>query len=744
MVPLPDYTPAFSVTLYSREGILMSGSVSKEEQWCLPIDHDIPDKLKQCLIYFEDEYFHYHPGINPVSMVKAAISNYKNKRIVRGGSTITMQVMRMKNKNVKRSFKNKTWESLAAIKYTFFKSKKKILKEWLEIAPYGGNIIGARAASLHYFGRELHNLSWSEYALLAVIPNAPSKVNLKKNRAKLKEKRDALLKKLYLNGKFSKEEFYLWSEEELPEKMHQIPQKAYHLMKFSATKTDSIIIHSTIRQEYQNRLGEILEKEARFLQSDGINQAAAVIIDVENNELLAYMGNVLSQEGKFRYVDIAQSPRSYGSLLKPFLYLNAIEKGIFLPFEMIADVPTVIGDYRPENFDKKFRGAVTMDEMVIESLNVPAVRILNKIGLEQFYDELSSLELRYLDRGAEYYGLSLILGGGETTLWDISRLYKGMAQNYLGKEMPFQEIKILREQNIRTNHKKFDPKSLEYVIEAMSDLERPREEKHWNLVNREGKIAWKTGTSYGHKDAWTVGFNSKYMVGVWVGNENGEGRYNLTGVSRAAPIMFKIFNQLENKWFKQLVKNENEVNICAFSGKMAGKLCKNLVKIDVPKISHRFEQCSYHEKIGLNDNNELIPEGCKLQPTKYDTIERLPGSMAYYFEKNNTLSNEKSYVTANLCLEKNEPQLEVIYPIDNFRLFLPKDKPNEKNEMIARAYHSDKTEDLFWFLNEVFLGITRNNSHEINIEPEKGKNILKIIDTRGNKKRVKFEVLETK
>jgi penicillin-binding protein 1C len=745
LIPIPDDTPSFSKALYSSDGAMISAMVSDEQQWCFPIEKDIPSKLAQCIITFEDEYYPYHLGINPISIIKAAHTNYKAGKTLRGASTIPMQLMRMKNKHVNRKIFNKSWEAISAIKYSILHSKKSILKEWCEIAPFGGNTIGVKAASLLYFNREMDNLSWSEYALLAVMPNGPSSAHLGKNRALLKKKRDFLLSKLNKKGHFSEEELALYIDEDLPLKTQAPKQDAFHLLQFLNKKhPKKHLYHSTVDHTMQVKLNDLVEREAQFLQADDINNIAAVVIDVEKNELISYVGNVKSKSGAYSYVDIVQSARSYGSLLKPLLYAYALEYGYHLPHEIIADIPTHIGDFHPENFDKKFRGAVTLDEMIIQSLNVPAVRLLNQVGLEAFYKEIEKLNMAYINKGAAHYGLSLILGGAESNLWDMARLYKGLAQNISNQEACFNELKVLKYQIIEDNiNLKYDAKKLEYMADAMADVNRPREEKSWSKYNQNYKVAWKTGTSYGHKDAWALGFNKKYMVGIWVGNENGEGRFNLTGVTKAAPIMFKVFNTLQdNEWFdKQTSSTKSTISICTQSGLLAGRLCKNTSKLQY-NASHKLKSCNYHKEIMVNGVGELITENCKMDIVSKDTVFVLPPAMEYYYKKGN-ISYKGIPEIARDCNAKSH-QLNIIYPENGVKIFLPKEGDNNKKELISKVYHSSENATLYWFLDEEYIATTQGKVHEKILNPPPGKHSLSIIDQSGYKESVSFELLEGK
>lgn len=744
-IPLPDTRHDYSRILYGEDGRMMSATISKDQQWCFPLDEKIPEPLKDCIIIYEDEYFRYHPGVNPISMVKAIISHLKTGNKLRGASTIPMQVMRMKSKNLNRTYFNKIIEIIFALKYSLITRDETIIQEWCTIAPFGGNTIGVKAAALRYFGRPLDRLSWAEYALLAVMPNGPTHATLSKNRNVLKFKRDFLLKKMHSQGYFNAEELLLYLGEEIPFETKNIPQHGYHLLRYLTGRyPDQYIFRTTLNSEIQLKSFELLSRETEFLKLDDIKNIAVTIIDIRNNKLLAYHGNGPSQSGNFSYVDVAQAPRSYGSLLKPLLYAHALETSTFLPNEMIADIPTAIGDFQPENFDKKYRGAVPLEEMIIQSLNVPSVRLLNTVGLHGFYDLIKYLDIKYLQKGADHYGLSIILGGGETSLWELSRIYKGLAQNYSGIADPFRDIQILK-QNIPVKSKTafaFSPFTIDHLIKAMSDLSRPREEKSWQIFTNDYKVAWKTGTSFGHKDAWAMGFNGHYMVGVWVGNEGGEGRFDLTGISKAAPVMFKIFNILpENRWFGSIPRYASKeiISICNESGKITGPLCKNKSNLTIEKSSFKYQQCNYHQEVMLSRNQLRLSPACHVNAVLKDTFFVLPSYMEYYYKQSNT--SYKVLPPLDPLCQQSEASCKIIYPLNDIKIFLPKENESKLNHLIAKAYHRQNGAVLHWFLDGQYLSSTNNQPHDCLLKAGIGQHILMITDQWGNKDEVNFDIL---
>ncbi|HMP28976.1 MAG TPA: penicillin-binding protein 1C [Saprospiraceae bacterium] len=717
LYPIPNNRPTYSKTLLDNAGNLLCANVSSEQQWHLPLDEDIPEILGKAIMLYEDEYFYYHAGINPISVIKSVLINSKAGKVKRGASTITMQVMRLRNRSANRSVKTKIFESIGAIKYSLIKRKSGVLREWCDIAPFGGNTIGIKTAAFRYFNRPLDQLSYGEMALLAVLPNTPTSVNLSKNRSILISRRNTLLQKMADRKVISEDELTLSMGEDLPSQPNKVPSEAQHLLSYLIKKyPNKNQFITTLDGSLQNRLTQLVNEESNYLQREDINNLAAMVVDIERDEIVAYVGNTIQQNKGFSYVDIIQSPRSYGSLLKPLLYALALEEGSFLPNEFIADIPTNYGEFRPENFDKKFRGIVPLGDLVTQSLNVPSVRLLHELGQNKFYKLIQDLQIKHLNRGVDHYGLSIILGGGETTLWEISRIYKGLAQNYLGMNKPYKDMKVLKDEKVvNSSTFTFSTYSLQHLFNTMTNLSRPREEKSWQLFGYNHKVAWKTGTSYGHKDAWAAGFNKKYQVTVWVGNEIGEGRKDLTGIVRAAPILFKIFNILpQNEWFttKAPYATNTVITTCKETGLLKGNLCKHITSLRVHKISHALKTCDFHE---IN----LIG----------DTLLKFHPLIEYY------------YAVANPQYQKNIPnntRLKIIYPYKGLKIFLPKTTDSSKNSFLAQA--NIKNTYLHWYLDDIYIATTENA--QLLIQSHAGYHRLLIIDEDGNRDECTFEIIE--
>jgi len=425
----PKFNNPTSTVLLANDGSLLAASIAQDQQYRFPHNDSIPEKFKSCIIEFEDRFFFRHPGVNPISIIRAAYNNVKAKRIVQGGSTITQQVVRLYRNDRPRTISEKLIEAVLAFRLELGISKNGILAMYTSNAPFGGNVVGLDAAAWRYFGRSANELSWAESAALAVLPNAPALVHPGRNRNTLIAKRNILLKKLYEKGSIDSLTYRLSLLEPVPGEPKPLPQLSPHLL--SRAIKDGFqgkVISTTIDSRLQERTNEIVDHHYNRLAGNQIHNAAVLIIDIETNSTIAYVGNVSSSISG-NHVDIITSSRSTGSILKPFLYAAMLHEGMILPKTLIPDIPTQIGGYSPKNFNPGYDGAVPASRAIARSLNVPAVRMLQHYGVERFQHILQKLGLTTLSRSPSEYGLSLILGGAEATLWDLAGVYAGMARD---------------------------------------------------------------------------------------------------------------------------------------------------------------------------------------------------------------------------------------------------------------------------------------------------------------------------
>ncbi|HRI61741.1 MAG TPA: transglycosylase domain-containing protein, partial [Saprospiraceae bacterium] len=597
-LPRPLFDKPVSVVVEDRNGELLGARIATDGQWRFPQNDSVPEKYAVCVVAFEDKRFWWHPGVDPLSLGRSLWLNIKEKRVVSGGSTLTMQVIRLMRDNPPRTVWQKALEIFMATRLELTRSKRTILSLYASNAPFGGNVVGLEAASWRYFGKRPGLLTWAESATLAVLPNSPGLIHPGRNRNTLLGKRNRLLEKLRDTGRLSAIECDLSKEEPLPDEPLPLPQLAPHLLdrltvdggrytvdgtRYTADGTRQTVddgkqtgsaahpvpstvdrvpstVHrfkTTVDIDLQRRIIEILHRRQAIYKGNGVHNMAAVVLDVPTGEVLAYVGNV-SDAGKEHgeSVDIIAAPRSTGSILKPYLYALALESGDILPKSLLHDVPTQLGRYRPENFYESYDGMVPARRALIRSLNVPFVLLLQQYGLEKFHFNLQRLGLTTLNYPPEHYGLSLILGGAEANLLDITNVYACMARElgsfydrdgryaaddfrpprFIRPESPITNHQSL----LTTNHQILSAGAIWHTFEAMQEVERPNSAGEWEYFAASRPIAWKTGTSFGFRDAGAAGVTPRYAVGIWVGNADGEGRPGLIGVEMAAPVLFEI------------------------------------------------------------------------------------------------------------------------------------------------------------------------------------------------------------
>lgn len=578
----------YSTVVTDRNGELLGARIADDGQWRFPPSDSIPQRFALCCINFEDEDFLVHPGVDIFSVCRAALQNIRAGRVVSGGSTITMQVIRLSRHKERRTIREKIVEAILATRMELRLSKNEILTLYASHAPFGGNVVGIEAAAWRYFGRPPQELSWGESATLAVLPNSPSLLHLGRNRTALKAKRDRLLAKLFNKGIIAEETYLLACDEPLPDKPVPLPQYAPHLTVNCARSKHGQQIQTSIDIHLQQKVEETVSRWNEDFSARHIHDIAAVVIDVHSGETVAYCGNAGFGSGRPGCeVDAASAPRSTGSILKPLLYCALLQDGDILPHTLLPDIPVNINGFTPQNFDRKFYGAVPADQALARSLNVPAVHMLRQYGIPKFRQLLINSGMTTLTRPASHYGLSLILGGAEGRLSEITRIYAGLAaqirkEDWVDKDFPLR-----------------DRMAVFYTLDALKEVNRP-DEIDWRLISSVRKVAWKTGTSYGFRDAWAVGVTPDFAVGVWVGNAQGQGAPGLIGGQTAGPVMFDIFSLLPpSGWFDDSFYGEHiNAEVCKASGHLRGPHCHECDTLMLPVTAMRSTPCPYHTADG--------------------------------------------------------------------------------------------------------------------------------------------------
>jgi len=754
--PVPEFKVPCSTIVEARDGTLIGARIADDGQWRFPGSGEIPEKFEKAILTFEDRYFYYHPGVNPISILRALFSNMRAHAIVSGGSTITMQVARLSRGNKPRTYPEKIVEMAGALKLELLRSKRSILKLYTENAPFGGNNVGLEAASWRYTGKPSSELTWAEAAALAVLPNSPSLVYPGKNQEMLKTRRDNLLRSLFSRKYIDSITLVLALEEPLPGEPKPLPSVATHLTDYFYTNDRGKRIRTTIDRSVQERADEMLNANQNELDGNFIFNSAAIILKVETGEVIAYIGNCRgTHQGEHgRDVDIIRSVRSTGSILKPILFAGMQQSGQILPNTLIPDIPTRFPDFVPRNFDRTYSGAVTASDALSQSLNIPSVKLLQDYSPDRFLELLVKTGFTTFEKPAGYYGLSLILGGGETSLWELTGVYSSLSRvlnrfnsegKYLKNDYHPPVLRMEGDAYAATEEDNTPPLSAASIwitYEALLKVNRPESETGWQFFDSASGIAWKTGTSFGFRDAWAVGTTPGYVIGVWAGNADGEGRPGLTGVTAAAPLLFRLTGLLKTgEWFKQPSEEMTTISICLVSGFRAGPDCPETREEQICLNGLKSEMCPYHRIIHLDETRKYQVTSDCLPVSKIVNVPWfiLPPAMEYFYKQKHPEYKNLPPFKPGCETGEKDPVMEFIYPTRGIKIFIPRDHTGEQTRIIPEILHRNPAKRIFWHLDDKFMGTTRY-MHQIELLTNPGDHNLTAVDEDGNTIRCSFTV----
>ena len=485
---------------------------------------------------------------------------------------------------------------------------------------------------------------------------------------------------------------------------------------------------------------------------------AALVIEVDSGDIIAYIGNSEAKknnEDNANMVDIITAKRSSGSVIKPMLYALLQDKGYILPNTLIPDTPTKFGSYTPKNFSLRYDGAVPASDALARSLNIPSIKMLQLMTYQQFYDYLPKYGLTSINKGADHYGLSIILGGAEIRLEEVASAYAGMARTinhyneYDGMYLldDFKKASYNRDR-AKQSEKRYDKSPVIsaaaawLTFKALLKVRRPDQETGWDSFLSANQIAWKTGTSYGFRDAWAVGVTPKYVVAVWAGNADGEGRPGLIGVKAAAPLMFDIFSTLpRSDWFIQPSDEMEQISVCKHSGYRASSNCVLLDTIWVKREGLKTKACPYCKLIHLDKTGKYrVNSQCeKVSNMIHKSYFILPPVMEWYYKKVNPYYKRLPPYRSDCHAEEEETVMQIIYPEKNTSVFIPREMGGIKGQVIFEAAHSDESTHLYWHIDNNYIATTFGK-HQIEVSPQPGKHILRLIDDAGNSIKREFIV----
>ncbi|CAA6820609.1 MAG: Multimodular transpeptidase-transglycosylase (EC (EC [uncultured Thiotrichaceae bacterium] len=754
-LPKKLFNASYSSIIFASNGELLGAHIASDQQWRFPLIETLPDKFSQSLIQFEDKRFYKHPGIDPFALMRATWLNLKHASIKSGASTLTMQVIRLSKNNPPRTFFEKIKEIILATRLEIRLGKNDILRLYASHAPFGGNVVGVEAAAWRYFGRSPAQLSWAESAMLAVLPNSPGLIHPGRGQKVLLKKRNRLLQRLRDKKIITNLDYSLAISEPLPHKPKELPRLAPHLLDTLNKITKQQRMSTTLKYTHQKAANEVIGRYAERLALAGIHNQAALIINNKTFEVIAYVGNASDQQtGEHGHaIDLIRRPRSTGSTLKPFLFAYMIEDGEILPETLVVDVPVRYAGFRPQNYDRGYRGVVRAKSALASSLNIPAANMLSRYGVARFLDKLQNMGMTTLHRRPENYGLPLILGGSEGTLWDLTNMYANLA--FLANQTSNQQAYHWRQAHVRqqtktTNAGKAVDLSIAsawMTLNTLLEVSRPGTEGFWKKFTSTQKIAWKTGTSFGQRDAWAIGTTPDYTIGVWTGNANGQGVAGLTGVNIAAPILFSLFDILphQDDWFKKPEWQMKKIAICENDGFLAANQCKTKT-YDIP-VSSFFERISpYHRVIHLDQQGQFqVHNGCEsVANMQSKSWFLLPPNQAYYYQQHapnyQTLPPFRADCQSNNLVIHRQSGLHIQYPGKHTQIYIPIDIDGKASKTVFRANHSSPEKNIYWHLNESYLGSTQT-FHEMALWIKPGEHKLTLVDEDGQQDSRQFTVI---
>ena len=791
--PLPKerLQPPPSQIVLDRNGEWLRAFLADDGMWRMSENNNtISPLLHQAMLTAEDRWFYYHCGINPVSIVTALYDNIKAGEVVRGGSTITMQLARLMEPKA-RNVPNKLIEMFRALQLELAYSKSEILNLYFNMLPYGGNIVGTGAASRFYFNKPEHAISLGEAALLAAIPNSPERLRPDKFPEDARKARAKILDRLLAHKQISEQQWQEALQEPIPTKRYPLPFNAPHLSRmlvkgnrWNTEATTDGRIYTTIDAKVQETAAHILREYlnaaaagiagSHHSQPHSASTGAIVVMDTQSRHVLAMVGShdFFDQDASGQ-VNGALAPRSPGSALKPFVYALAMEQGLITPETLLFDVPMNYAGYEPVNYDSIYNGYVTAHQALARSLNVPAVNLnarLKDITLHAFLKQAGITTLIPTRK----YGLSMVLGGCEVNLLELTTLYAGLAN--MGEFAPYQIVASNQQSAVSSQHQSenllaesrrlkaegssqrlFRKETSFIITEMLTTSQLPantvKNPEAFESTMNLPKIAWKTGTSYGHRDAWCIGYSPKLTIGVWLGNFDGKGSPMLSGVDAATPVLFALFSALTgqdtHRWFTK-PEHLKTREVCALTGAVPSPHCPTRKSdVYIPGLSP-VAICRIHKRIYVDsDTGYSLCSHCRSFPTAasqadvpHDTtrtahssvetkiFEEWPAEAATWLAKNGfavpVLPEHNPLCTG--AIAGTAPV--ILSPTEDTVYYIRDGVPLAHQKIQLSASTSNRTQQLFWFLDGelIFKG---NAGEQYWLTPVKGEHVITCVDAEG-------------
>lgn len=621
-----------SAVITDRTGEPLQVRLGPDDLDCRPgYVPDETDWIVKAVVAAEDQRFWKHHGVDPLALMRAVSQNITHGRRISGASTISTQVIRLIEPRP-RTLISKGMEALRAWQLENTISKNEIIGQWLNRAPFGGNIVGIEAAARRYFGKDAHQLSLAEAALLAGVPQSPSRGRPDRHFERASKRQRYVLERMAACGFISNDEMNDALAQTLAVRPASYPLRAPHFAAWvgaPAPAAPGQPVRTTLDPVLQQLATDVLQ---RHLATRTADFGAVVILDAKTSAVRAMVGSPDFRAPEYGQVNGAIAPRAAGSTLKPFLYALAMDRGIMTPGTVLADVPTRFRDYEPGNFSPTFRGLVTLHDALVLSLNLPAIEAVRQVGQPLFNRTLRSLGLYTIDQPPDHYGVGIVLGNCEVRLLDLANAYACLARG--GAYLP---VRYLEDGTIAEARTIFSPEASWLIADILSGEERAMDTTGHAADVRLPPMAWKTGTSAGLRDAWTVAFNPDYVIGVWIGHPGGASSEELVGREMATPVAWELFRQLYPDNLGPWYERPADVvagDVCAISGRSRGPGCEHGAEDWRIRNVTRHERCPAHTSVAIT-----TPE-VKPAPVEVKITSPAPGTTFHFIEELGTRAQQ--------------------------------------------------------------------------------------------------------
>jgi penicillin-binding protein 1C len=735
LFPLPDKIE-YSTIVTDNKGQVVNAYLTNDQKWRMKTElEEISPLLRKAIIAKEDKYFYSHPGVNPFAVTRALFRNIFRMRRTSGASTISMQVARAMEHR-KRNIFSKCIEMFRAFQLEWKYDKDEILQLYLNLVPYGGNIEGVKSASILYFGKNPDHLSLAEITALSIIPNRPSSLVIGKNNDLIVAERNKWLNRFADEKIFTPKEIEDAMAEPLTAKRGVVPHYIPHLA-YKLKKQGDAIIETNIELNTQLKTEKLVADYIRAQRLRNIKNAAVIIIDNKTHKVISYVGSSdFKDTVDGGQVNGANAVRQPGSTLKPLLYAMCFDEGLLTPKSMMTDVGVNYEGYAPENYDEKFNGYVTVEYALEHSLNIPAVKGLKLLGYEKLIQKLSSCNFKQVQKDQRKLGLSMILGGCGTTLEELTGLFAAFANEGI-----YYSPSYLQKDSVPVKRTVISPAANYMINEILSKVDRPDFPLNWTATERMPKIAWKTGTSYGRRDAWSIGYNKNYTVGVWTGNFSGTGVADLSGSSIATPLLFKIFNTIDydsdEEWFTQ-PKDCDIRQVCSETGMVPAEHCSNRVTdYFIPLISST-QTCTNRQEIMISADEKLSYCRSCVPASGYKKkwYRIIDPDMQAWMEENHVAFER---------VPAHNPDCETIFkgnapvinsPVNGTEYLISRKNP-EPLQLVCKT--ANDVSKLYWYINNKFYKSSNPGEKQFFI-PDEGPVKISCTDDKGRNRDIKITV----